>query len=37
MDKFKEAHPTRKFKQAVQKTTQRKKKKTKSATEVKTP
>jgi len=37
MDKFKEAHPTRKFKQAVQKTTQRKKKKAKSTTEVKTP
>ena len=37
MDKFKEAHPARKFKQAVQKTTQRKKKKVKSTTEVKTP
>lgn len=35
MDKFKTDHPTRKFKQAVQKTTQRKKKKSKSATEVK--
>lgn len=37
MDKFKEAHPKRKFKQAVQKTTQRKKKKTKSTAEVKSP
>jgi small subunit ribosomal protein S16 len=36
MDKFKETHPARKFKQAVQKTTQRTKKKAKSATEVKT-
>jgi small subunit ribosomal protein S16 len=36
MDKFKEAHPARKFKQAVLKTTQRKKKKSKSTAEVKT-
>jgi small subunit ribosomal protein S16 len=36
MEKFKEAHPARKFKQAVQKTTQRTKKKSKSTTEVKT-
>ena len=36
MDKFTAAHPTRKFKQAVQKTTQKKKKKSKSTTEVKT-
>jgi small subunit ribosomal protein S16 len=36
MEKFSSAHPSRKFKQAVQKTTQRKKKKAKSATEVKT-
>ena len=36
MDKFKQAHPKRKFKQAVQKTTQRKKKKDKSTAEVKT-
>lgn len=36
MEKFKAAHPTRKFRQAVKKTTQRKKKKSKSATEVKT-
>lgn len=37
MEKFKENHPARKFKQAVQKTTQKKKKKgSKSATEVKT-
>jgi small subunit ribosomal protein S16 len=35
MEKFKESHPTRKFKQAVQKTTQKKKKKSKSTTEVK--
>jgi len=35
MAKFTEAHPTRKFKQAVQKTTQKVKKKSKSATEVK--
>jgi small subunit ribosomal protein S16 len=35
MAKFNAAHPTRKFKQAVQKTTQRVKKKSKSATEVK--
>ncbi len=38
MDKFKQAHPARKFKQAVQKTTQRKKRKAdKSTTEVKSP
>jgi small subunit ribosomal protein S16 len=36
MEKFNVSHPSRKFKQAVQKTTQRKKKKAKSATEVKT-
>ena len=35
MDKFKENFPERKFKQAVQKTTQKKKKKSKSTTEVK--
>ncbi len=35
MAKFNAAHPKRKFKQAVQKTTQRVKKKSKSATEVK--
>ena len=35
MDKFKENHPTRKFRQAVLKTTQKKKKKSKSGTEVK--
>jgi len=36
MDKFTAAHPARKFKQAVQKTTQKKKKKkSKSTTEVK--
>ena len=35
MDKFKENFPERKFKQAVLKTTQRKKKKSKSGTEVK--
>ena len=32
MDKFKSAHPTRKFRQAVQKTTQKAKKKSKKAT-----
>lgn len=37
IDKFKQAHPKRKFKQAVQKTTQRKKKKDKSTAEVKSP
>jgi small subunit ribosomal protein S16 len=36
MEKFKESHPARKFKQAVLKTTQRKKRKDKSGTEVKT-
>jgi small subunit ribosomal protein S16 len=36
MDKFKELHPSRKFRQAVRKTTQRKKRKSKSTTEVKT-
>jgi len=35
MAKFTAAHPTRKFKQAVQKTTQKMKKKSKSTTEVK--
>ena len=35
MGKFAAAHPARKFKQAVQKTTQKLKKKSKSATEVK--
>jgi len=35
MAKFNAAHPTRKFKQAVQKTTQKVKKKSKSTTEVK--
>jgi small subunit ribosomal protein S16 len=35
MAKFAEAHPARKFKQAVLKTTQKLKKKSKSATEVK--
>ncbi len=35
MDKFKAAHPARKFKQAVQKTTQKQKKKSKSTAEVK--
>ncbi|MHB8084721.1 MAG: 30S ribosomal protein S16 [Dehalococcoidia bacterium] len=35
MDKFKSAHPSRKFRQAVQKTTQRQKKKSKTSTEVK--
>ncbi len=35
MSKFTAAHPTRKFKQAVQKTTQKMKKKSKSTTEVK--
>lgn len=36
MDKFKEVHPSRKFRQGVQKTTQRAKKKAKSTSEVKT-
>ena len=36
MQKFNESHPSRKFRQAVQKTTQRKKKKSKSGAEVKT-
>jgi small subunit ribosomal protein S16 len=35
MEKFKSAHPSRKFRQAVRKTTQKQKKKSKSSTEVK--